>query len=281
MSERQRDNPQILVRAWRQGDEDKIVDLLNYAYPSGWGNSGQWEWRYPQDPSFESSNVFIIESDGQIIGHRGSHPRQLVIRGKKIPVFFLGDTAVNHNYQELGLYSNLHSVTLEAARNKGACLALTQNSRGSITYNHNKKTGFVEIKQNSTYIKPINYSKVFKEEVSAFISRREELKSLLRSLETELYIQFDETVFSLKELLDDSIPTSAMSNKRGVVRIILVEDSLPLLIKFVFGGKLEKVKSFLCLLLGWKVKIKMKVRFDSVLTLGKIAWLGIRMMKYV
>ena len=72
-----------------------------------------------------------------------------------------------------------------------------------------------------------------------------------------------------------------MSNEAGVVKIILVEDSLPRLIKFVYGGKFEKAKSFLCLLLGGKVKIKMRAKFGSVITLGKIAWLGIRMMRYV
>lgn len=281
MSEQQRGNPQILVRAWRPGDEDEIVDLLNSSYLGGWGNMEQWEWRYLQDPSFKSSNIFIIESDGQIIGHRGSHPRQLIIRGKKVPIAFLGSTATYPDYRGLGLYSRLHQATLKAAKLKGACLAVTGNSQGSITYNHNKKTGFVEIKGNSTYIKSINHSKVFKEEVSVFISRREELKSLLRSLETKLYINFGKTAFSLKELLDDGIPTPAMSNKRGVVRIILAEDSLPLLIKFVFGGKLEKAKSLIYLLFGWKVKIKMKLKFDSLVTLGKIAWTGIRMLKYV
>ncbi len=281
MSERQRGKPQILVRGWRQGDKDKIVDLLNSVYPGGWGNSEKWEWRYFKDPSFDSSNVFIIESDGQIVGHRGSHLRQLVIREKKIPVVFIGDTAIHHDYQKRGLYRSLHRTILDAARCRGACLALSQGSRGSITYYHNKETGFVEIKQNSTYIKPINYSKVFKEEVSAFISRREKLKSLLRSLEIELYINFGDTAFSLNELLNGSNRTPAVSNKRDVVRIILVEDSLPLLIKFVSGSKFEKAKSSLCLLLGWKVKIKMKVKIDSIFTLGKIAWLGIRMMKYV
>lgn len=280
MSEQQRGNPQILVRGWRQGDKDKIVDFLNSAYPGGWGNSEQWEWRYLKDPSFESSNVFIVESGGQIVGHRGSHPRQLVIREKKIPVVFIGDTAIHHDYRKRELYKSLHQAVLDAARCREACLALSKSSRGSITYYHNKKTGFVEIKQNSTYIKPINYSKVFKGEVSAFISRREKLKFLLRSLEIELYINFGDTAFSLNELLNDGNRTPAVSNKRDVVRIILVEDSLPLLIKFVSGSKFEKIKSSLCLLLGWKVRIKMKAKFDSIFTLGKIAWLGIRIMKY-
>jgi len=281
MSKQQRGNPPISVREWRQGDEENIIGLLNSSYPGGWDSPAQWGWRYPQDPSFDSSNIFIIEKDGQIVGHRGSHPRQLVIRKKKIPVVFLGDTAISHNYQKLGLYSSLHSATLQAAGNKGVCLALTQNSRGSVTYRHNKKTGFVVIKQNSTYIKPINHSKVFKGEISTFISRRKDLKCLLGSLETALDIQFDETVFSLKELLNDDSQTASLNKKEDAVRIILAKDSLPLLIGFATGGRMKKAKCLICLVLCRKAKIKMRVRFNSLVALGKIALTGIRMLKYV
>ena len=281
MSHQQNTKPPISVREWRQGDEDNIIDFLNSAYLGGWGNTAQWEWRYPRDPSFASSNIFIIERDDQIVGHRGFHPRQLVIQKKKIPVVFLGDTAISHNYQELGLYSSLHSATLEAAGNKGACLALTQNSRGSVTYRHNKKTGFVVIKQNSTYIKPINHTRVFQEEVSTFISRRKDLRHLLGSLETALAIQFDETVFSLRELLNDDSQTASPNKKKNAVRIILVKDSLTLLIRFAIGGRFEKVKCLALLVLHRKAKIKMRAKVSSLATLGRIVFAGIRMLKYV
>ncbi len=272
---------QISVSARKSGDEGEIVDLLNLCYPGGWGNMAQWEWRYPQNPSSESSSIFIIERNSQIVGHRGSHHRWLVIRGKKIPVIFLGDTAIHPDMQGMGLYSSLHQTTLDAAKRIGACLALTHNSRGSITYKRNKQTGFVEINDNPTYIKAINYTKVFKKEVSAFISRRGKLKALFRGLETNLYIHFDEHAFSLKEILDESNSTVPESNKRDMVGIILTKDSLPLLIRFADGGKFEKVKSIIRLLFTQKMKIKMRAKFSSIRTLVRIAWVGIRMMKYV
>ena len=101
MAEQQK-TVEFSTRSFKPDDAANLVDFLNLCYAGGWGNSEQWEWRYPQDPSFESSNIFIIESGGQIVGHRGSHPRQLIIRGKKIPIAFLGGTATHPIIEVLG-----------------------------------------------------------------------------------------------------------------------------------------------------------------------------------
>jgi len=267
---------QFSLRPFKPGDEANLVDFLNLCYPGGWGDMEQWVWAYPRNPFFERDNVFIIESNNQIVGHRGMHLRELIIRGKRVPIAFLGDTAIHPDYRAFGLYSRLHQTTLKAAKFKGACLALTGNSRGSITYNHNKKTGFIEIKRSHTYIKVINYEKFFQKQVSDFIARREKLKSLLQGLETNLYLHFGKAEFSLKELLNRDNLTLAASSKSGEVRVILAESSLPWLVEFATGGKLRKMGSLLALLFSRK----MKIRFSSALALMKVAWAGVRMVRH-
>lgn len=276
MAEQQK-TVEFSTRSFKPDDAANLVDFLNLCYAGGWGNSEQWEWRYPQDPSFESSNIFIIESDGQIVGHRSAHPRQVVIRERKISVACIGDNAIHPDYRKLRLFSSLHPTILDAARRRGACLALTRNTRGSITYNLNKKTGFIEVKQSPTYIKLINHEKVFKGLVSNFIARREKLKSLLQTLETKLIFRFGKADFSLEELLNEDNATLAASNKRGEVRIALAGTSFSLLVQFIVGGKLQKMKSLLSLLFSRK----MKIRFSSPLALGKVVWAGIRMVRHV
>lgn len=265
------------IRSFKPGDEANLVDFLNLCYPGGWGSMEQWEYYYPRNPFFDSDNVFIIESNNRIVGHRGFELVDLIIRGKKVPVALLHDTAIHPDYQGLGLYTRLHEATLKAANFKGACLAHGGNSRGSVTYNHNKKTGFIEVKRSPTYIKPINYEKVFQGEVSAFIARRERLKSLLHGLETNLYIRFGKAEFSLDELLNEDNLVTPADSKKGKVRIVLAETSLSLIIQFMVSRKLRKVQS----LLGLLFSRKMKIGFSSPLALGKVAWAGIRMVKYV
>ena len=187
---------ELTLRFFTDSDKANVVDFLNLCFPGGWGNTEQWEWLYARCPSFDKDNIFIMEKKGQIIGHRGLNLRQLIIQGKKLPVAYLGDTAIHPDYRGLGLYSRLHQATLKAARLKGACLALTVNARGSITYKHNKKAGFIEVRRNLTCIKPISYENVFKGEVSDFIVRTEKLKLLLQGLGTKLNLDFGKAEFS-------------------------------------------------------------------------------------
>jgi GNAT superfamily N-acetyltransferase len=267
----------VSLRPFRDGDEASLVDFLNLCYPGGWGDVERWKWLYPRCPSFERDNIFIIESNSQIIAHRGLHPRELIIQGKKLQVALLGDTATHPDYQGLGLYSSLHQATLKAARLKGACLVLTINNLGSITYRHNRKTGFVEAKASPTYVKLLNYDKIFKGELSDLIARREKSKSMLQGLQTDLYFSFGKTEFALDELLVANNSHGPERSKKGVVRIILAETSLPSLIKLAAGGRFQKVRALLYLLLSRK----MKVRFSSPIALGKVIWLGIGMLRDV
>ena len=67
------------IRSYEPGDEVCLVDFLNLCY-GDWGILQQWEWRYTDYPTFEKDNTFILESNGEIVGHRGLQYRDLVIR---------------------------------------------------------------------------------------------------------------------------------------------------------------------------------------------------------
>lgn len=277
MDEKQ-NSTEFPIRAFKPGDEANLVAFLNLCFPGGASDDmEQWKWIYPRDPAFTRDNIFIIESNHRIIGHRGLHPRELSIRGKKVPVALLGATATHPDYRGRGLYGKLHQATLKAAKSKGACLAHTWNSRGSITYHHNKKTGFIEINQGHTYLKLINAERVFKGEILDFIARREELRNLLRELKTNLYVYFGKAEYSLEELLNGDKPTLTVSRKKGEVRIILSQKSFPGLVEFASSGKLRKIKSILCLLLSRQ----MKIGFSSPLALARVAWAGAKMARHV
>jgi len=258
------------------GREDKLVDFLNLCYPDGWGSKEYWEWLYPLCPSFKRANIFIMESHHRIIGHRGLHPRELVIRGRRVPVAFLGDTAIHPDYQNRGLYRRLHRAILEAAKLEGACLALTLNSRGSTTHSHNKKTGFIEVRRAPAYIKVINYARVFKGEVSGFLATRRVLRSQLQSLKVRLYLQSGQAEFSLDELLGGGDSGITTGNKRGVARVILTEDSLPWLASLAVGGRWQRVKHLLYLLFTGKISL----RFSSPAALAGVISAGMKVLTH-
>jgi len=266
------------IRTLKPGDEANLVDFLNFCYRGAWGDMKWWQWLYPQSPSFNKSHTFIIESDNKIVGYRGLYFRELIIQGKKVPVVFLGDTATHPGYRGLGLYSKIHQATLRAAKFEGASIALTENGRGSITYNHNRKTGFIEVKRNHTYVKLINCERVLKTELLTFINNRNsKLKYLLQGLRTTLYLRFGEAEFSLEELLGGDTSKLPVDIKQGKVRIILSEKSAATLLEFLVGGKFHRVKCLLSLFVIWR----MRIRFNSPIALWHVILAGIRMWRYV
>jgi GNAT superfamily N-acetyltransferase len=256
----------ISRRPYRPGDQDNIVDFLNISYPKGWGDIKQMRWYYVDYPTATKDSLFILETEGKIVGFRGVSLRDLIIPsvGRTCTASF-GSTAVHPNFRRFGAYSRLHQATLEVARSNKACMVFTWNSRGTVTYKHNKKTGFAEVKRGAYYWKIFNYERVFKSEL------KELIRSLVKGLESSLYLGVGNSLFPVAEILGEE---SDLAKARKKVTIIFSESAFPLMFKFMQGGKLQKVTSLFLLLLSRR----MKIRFTSLGTLLKLAWKGIKII---
>lgn len=256
----------ITVRHYKDGDEAKIVDFLNLCCGE-WGTVRKWQGLYSQYPTFDKDNVFIVESDDEVIGHRGLHFRDLMLRGnKKVSTALLGDTAVHPNYRGSGIYDKLHGITLRAAAAKGGCLAFTWNLKGSSTYNHNKKTGFVEIKQALAYMKITNPEKIFRGGLFDLIYKNQKLKKTLQNLNSELYFCLGKSEFSIAELL--GVTNQKPKGNRETIKLIFDESSLSALASFRNRGKLWRIRCLALLAL----RRKMKVKFGSVKAFVNLTW---------
>ena len=265
MSEAQRLPTGITIRSYKSGDEGEIVDLLNLCY-GGWGDLRKWQALYSNYPAFTKDDVFIIGKDGKIIGHRGLHFRDVELsQGHRVSTVSLGDTAVHPQCRELGLYASLHQATLQAAESRGASLAFTWNLKGSTTYNHNRKTGFIELRQASAYVRIMNPGKVLRSGLSDFIHKNQKLRSILHDLENDLYFSIGEAEFPVAELLGETSQQPKASGKG--VKLVFAESSLPLLTNFRTMSKLQRIRGLTLLLLCRRVKI----RFGSPVVSLKVA----------
>lgn len=265
-------SPRISVSPYKPGDEGRIVDFLNFAYPNGWGDIRQWKWHYVDHPTFEEDSVFILESDGQIVGHRGLFRRDLFVPCVgKLPTVSFGGTAVHPDFRRFGLYSRMHQATLEVARSKNACLVFTWNARGGITAKHNEKTGFTEVRTGPCYVKIINHERVFKSELRELIRGNEEIRGLLKGLERDICLGLRNSQFSVAEIIGEQ---PDLAEPRIRVKITFDESAFPLMLKFGLGGKLQKVVSLFVLLMSRK----MKMRFRSLGMVFKLALRGVRII---
>ncbi len=264
----QLESKRISVRHYENGDEARIVEFLNRCY-GNWGDLQKWQRLYTRYPTFNKENVFIMENNGEIVGHRGLHFRNLAIQeGHQVATATLGDTATHPDYRGRGLYAQLHEITLEEAKSKGSCFAFTWNLKGSTTYTHNRKTGFMEVTQSPAYVKILRPEKVLKAGLSDFLIKNPRLNNVLQNLEVDICFSYGASDFSLAELV--GYTEKQQEKPQDKVKVFLKESSLATLVNFRNMSNFQRIRSLALLsLLG-----RAKVRFGSFKTFVRLCRKG-------
>jgi ribosomal protein S18 acetylase RimI-like enzyme len=252
----------IDVRPYKPSDEDQIVNLLNLCFGE-WGTLQKWQFLYPQYPTFDEDNVFVMENEND----GGLHLRDLVIQRKlKICTASLSDAAIHPRYRGKGLYTKLVEMRLRAAKSNGACLAFSWHLRGAKAYNHNKKIGFIEIKQPPAYMKVIRPEKVLKSGLFDLLIKSQSLREALQDLDSELFFRLGKSEFSITEILGKDEEKPAKGQRK--IEIVFDEGSLGMLTKFRNMNKRQRLKCLISLILLRKTKIRFS-SFKALLNLAR------------
>lgn len=255
---------EIATRSYEPGDEAQILDFLNLCYGE-WGTIQKWCVRYTDYPTFNKDNVVLMEVNGGIVGHGGTHFRDFIVRKRKLYTASLTDAAVHPCYRGKGLYASLVDIRLKLARSRGACLVFTWHLKGSNPYNHNKKIGFIEVKQFPVYMKVIRPEKVIKSGLFDLLHKNQRLKETLWELGIDLFFCLGKFKFSTAELL--SRVDKKLRKDRGKVEIVLDKNSLFIMANFRGMSKLKRIATLIMLIL----LRRMKIRFSSFKALLNLA----------
>ena len=78
------DKPQISIRSYELGDENTIVDFLNFSFSEKVTDLNKWNWMHIDYPMFKKDNVFIVEANGKMVGYRELLLRYLCISGSRL-----------------------------------------------------------------------------------------------------------------------------------------------------------------------------------------------------
>jgi len=242
------------IRSYKHGDEAQIVHLLNTCF-GDWGSVEKWNAQYLQYPDFDEKNMFIIEKDGEIIGHEALHFRNLVIDNESpISTVSLSDAAVRPDYRGQGLHNKLLDIMLHEAKSRGAGLVFSWYLRDSGLHKHSKEMGFIEIKQPPAYMKIIRPEKLLRSGLLDFLHKSPGLTEKISELSNDLQFGLGKVTFSFAELLD-KCDQSATQNDRKI-EIIFNKDSLTSLIKFRNMTKRQRLLRLISLLILRRVRIK-------------------------
>jgi predicted N-acetyltransferase YhbS len=242
------------IRSYKHGDDAQIVRLLNVCF-GNWGSMQKWNAQYLRYPNFDEKDVFIIEKNGEIIGHEALHFRDLVIGNESaISTVSLSDAAIRHDYREQGLHNKLLDIMLHEAKSRGAGLVFSWYLRDSGLHKHSKKMGFIEIKQPPAYMKIIRPEKLLRSGLLDFLHKSPGLEEKIGELRNDLYFGLGEVTFSFAELIhefDQNVPR----NERKI-EIIFNKDSLISLIKFRNMTKRQRLLRLISLLILRRVRIR-------------------------
>jgi len=258
----------IVARHYEPGDEARILDFLNLCYGE-WGTIQKWRSRYTDYPTFNKDNIVLMEVNGEIVGHGGTHFRDLRVWKHKLHTASLTDAAIHPHYRGKGLYAELVDIRLKTARSRGACLVFTWHLKGSNAYNHNKRVDFTEIKQFPVYMKVIKPGKVIKSGLFDLLHKNQRLKEALQELGVDICFCVGKFKFSISELL--SKVDTKQREDRSKVEIVLDENSFFLVANFRNMSKFKRVISLIMLILFGKAKI----RFSSFKALLNLARKGV------
>jgi hypothetical protein len=262
-----RSSPELKYRPYQPGDEVSILELLNIGFEVRF-DLDTWKWRYINFPSFRKENVLIVESDRRIMGHRGMFQREMCLGESKVPTVTFGDSTVHPDFRGKGVYSQIWQVSTGKTRAKGTCLLFGFQSKDSLpNILANRKLGFMEVPQ-IKYVKILNPKRVFKAYLKKWM-RTAVNREVYDELKHCVAFHVEADTFSLGELGDEEF-----TPQESTVEISIKESAMPLLMRFMVGHRLERMKCLLGLLLSGKMTIK----FTSLGPMFRLIKAGVRIL---
>lgn len=241
----------ISKRSYNPGDEDQIVDLLNRSF-GGWGDISMWRWKHTEYPGFENDNIYIVEANGSIIGHRGLVFRNVLLLSEdEIRTASIADTAVDPHYNGQGIYKRMHIDTIEMAKSKSAHIMFSWNGKGSTTYKNNKKTGFIEVKM-PNYVKILNIKMLIRERLETEASKNKISSKILTLIGPYIYITTENDTFCIIDPSEEDCDV----NKRPRFEILLDIATFNVLANIIINQIIYAPLYLFQFLLSRKLKIK-------------------------
>ena len=128
------------LRAYRDGDEDSILAVLEQCHADGWGDVAMWHWKHRQRPGFRAEDVRLAVVDGETVGcfHFSLMPVRLE-DGLEVLVSVDGDFGVVPERRRAGIPLALIDLTDPQLRERGAVLrgGFTSEELNDRFYNRN------------------------------------------------------------------------------------------------------------------------------------------------
>jgi hypothetical protein len=104
-------SPNIIIRAYENGDEKDIIEFLKIAFPNWGGNSplDYWKWKFLDNPT--KSIIVVAETKGRVVGALHGVLLNVKIANSTILSLYGCDAAVHPDFRGIGIHSKLLDIS--------------------------------------------------------------------------------------------------------------------------------------------------------------------------
>ena len=125
----------VQIRQFQVADREALLSFLRLAYADDPRKSepGFWAWHYLENPNSASDNIplWVIESDGQIVGQLATIPVIIKAGQRKMPAIWILDFIVHADHRGKGLGKRL---VLEAQKSYPTMITLGINEQSEAVF---------------------------------------------------------------------------------------------------------------------------------------------------
>lgn len=90
------------TRAFRDGDEEAILDLFTRSFPHAPRSRASFDWKYRRNPFGTGHISLTFDEQGSLVGHYAGYPLPFVDRGAPFLVHHIGDTMTSPAVRHVG-----------------------------------------------------------------------------------------------------------------------------------------------------------------------------------
>ena len=113
--------PEWITRAYRPGDEVKILELFSAAYGGRKMSEQYWEWMFAQGP-FGPGVITLLFEGEKLIGHYALAPMDIFVCRAPVRALLSMTTMTHPDYGKQGIFSHLLRETCERSAELGFTL---------------------------------------------------------------------------------------------------------------------------------------------------------------
>ena len=172
---------QLLLRAYREGDERGLVELRKAVYPHrGYGLEHWMGWRrrmYQENPA-GAGKIWLAEHESRIVAQRPLILMNLKIDNEIIRIGQTIDLMTHPGYRRRGVFSKLERYVLDEAKQQGICLIIGFPNKAA--HPGHVKSGWLDVATMQVVFKPLNWVNVLKTRIkNKFVLKLGEISGTL------------------------------------------------------------------------------------------------------